>query len=174
MKGRDFVIGFQDESSPQTTANTVRLWSPVKPVIVKNTDKLRTNLFGFYPINGNPVLEAPESSRKEDMMDFLDSVRKANGDKAILMILDNCATHHARAVIEHAEGLDISLVFLPPYSPDLNPIEFIWKTLKRTVSKLFFPDRDSMLAELESRFMDEASKPTYAGYWRSIFYPELL
>ena len=85
MKGRDFVIGFQDESSPQTTANTVRLWSSVKPVIVKNTDKLRTNLFGFYPINGNPVLEAPESSRKEDMMDFLDSVRKANGDKAILV-----------------------------------------------------------------------------------------
>ena len=27
LDGHDFVIGFQDESSPQTTANTVRLWS---------------------------------------------------------------------------------------------------------------------------------------------------
>ena len=79
LDGHDFVIGFQDESSPQTTANTVRLWSPSKPTIMKNIDKLRANLFGFYPINGNPDLEAPESSKTNDMVSFLSSVRSANG-----------------------------------------------------------------------------------------------
>ena len=168
------MIGFQDESSPQTTANTVRLWSPGKPTIRKNTDKLRANLFGFYPINGTPVLEAPMSSKAEDMMAFLSSVRRANGDLPIIMILDNCATHHSRCVTELVAELDIHFVFLPPYSPDLNPIELIWKSIKRVVSKLFFPDRQSMIEELESRFIQEATKSTYLGNWRSIFYPELL
>jgi len=80
-------LGFQDESSPQTTANTVRLWCPEKPCIVKNTDKLRANLFGFFPVNGTPVISAPENSKKEDMIDFLDSVRKSNGDRPIIMIV---------------------------------------------------------------------------------------
>ena len=168
------MIGFQDESSPQTTANTVRLWSPDKPVAMKNTDKLRANLFGFYPLNGNPVIEAPMTSKKEDMMSFLTSVRSANGDRPIVMILDNNATHHARAVTELANELDVRLVYLPPYSPDLNPIEFIWKSLKRVVSKLFFPNRDSLVQEMELRFMQEALKLTYSESWRSIFYKKLL
>ena len=35
----------------------------------------------------------------------------------------------SKAVKESAESLNIKLIFLPPYSPDLNPIEFIWKNL---------------------------------------------
>ena len=168
------MIGFQDESSPQTTANTVRLWSPKKHVAVKNTNKLRANLFGFYPLNGNPVIEAPMSSKKEDMAAFLSSVRVANGDRPIVMILDNNPTHHARTVRDIANELDIRLVYLPPYSPDLNPIEFIWKSLKRVVSKLFFINREFLISELESRFNQEASKLTYSDHWRSIFYQALL
>jgi hypothetical protein len=49
----DTVIGFLDESSPQTTANTVRLWSFTKPVMFKNTTKLRANSFGLYALNGS-------------------------------------------------------------------------------------------------------------------------
>ena len=168
------MIGFQDESSPQTTANTVRLWSPGKPAAVKNTNKLRANLFGFYPLNGNPVIEALSSSKKEDMATFLSSVRLANGDRPIIMVLDNNATHHASIVRVPADELDIRLVYLPPYSPDLNPIEFIWKSLKRVVSKLFFPNREYLISELESRFNQEASMLTYSEHWRSIFYPILL
>ena len=168
------MIGFQDESSPQTTANTVCLWCPEKPHVVRNTTKLRANLFGFYPLNGIPVLQAPMESKKEDMMDFLRAVRSANGDRTIVMVLDNCMTHRAAAVRELADSLDIRLVYLPPYSPQLNPIEFIWKSLKRVVSKNMFLDRDQLVGEMEARFLEEASKSTYAGWWRSVFYPELL
>jgi len=38
---KEVIIGFMDESSPQTTANTQRLWSFSKPVIYKNTDKIK-------------------------------------------------------------------------------------------------------------------------------------
>jgi len=51
------------------------------------------------------------------------------------VILDNFRTHHAKKVREEAEKLNISLVYLPPYSPDLNPIENIWKSVKSAVSE---------------------------------------
>ena len=50
-----------------------------------------------------------------------------------MVILDNFRTHHAKKVREEAEKLNISLVYLPPYSPDLNPIENVWKSVKRVV-----------------------------------------
>ena len=49
--------------------------------------------------------------------------------------MDNFRTHHAKKVREEAEKLNISLVYLPPYSPDLNPIELVWKSVKRFVSE---------------------------------------
>jgi transposase len=43
-------------------------------------------------------------------------------DRSIL-ILDNCAVHKTNALREVVEAHSCLLVFLPPYSPDLNPIE---------------------------------------------------
>ncbi|MBR3477363.1 MAG: transposase [Candidatus Methanomethylophilaceae archaeon] len=108
------------------------------------------------------------------MAAFLSSVRAANGDRPILMILDNNPTHHARMVRDIADELDMRLVYLPPYSPDLNPIEFIWESLKRAVSKLFFINREFLISELESRSNQEASKLMFSEHWRSIFYQVLL
>jgi len=42
--------------------------------------------------------------------------------------------------MEFAKNIDIELVFLPPYSPHLNPIEYIWKSIKRIVSQTFIQD----------------------------------
>ena len=52
----DTVIGFLDETAPQTTANTQRLWAFGKPTICKNTSKLRANTFGFYALNRNLLI----------------------------------------------------------------------------------------------------------------------
>jgi transposase len=43
------------------------------------------------------------------------------------MILDNFQSHKAKIARQYAEDHGINLIYLPPYSPDLNPIEFIWK-----------------------------------------------
>lgn len=41
------IIGFFDEATPQTSSNTVRMWSFGKPTIRKNTTKFRANTFRF-------------------------------------------------------------------------------------------------------------------------------
>lgn len=40
--------------------------------------------------------------------------------------MDNLPVHHAHAVREAIEAVGAKLVFLPPYSPDLSPIELCW------------------------------------------------
>lgn len=54
-----------------------------------------------------------------------------NKKKIIVLILDSLRAHKADKTKRKARELGIKLVFLPPYSPDLNPVEFIWKTIKR-------------------------------------------
>jgi putative transposase len=52
------------------------------------------------------------------------------------LVLDNARIHHAYAVKQKARELDIHLLFLPPYSPKYNPIEFLWKDGKRELSAI--------------------------------------
>ena len=138
------TIGFFDESSPQTTANTQRLWSLTKPTVKKNTNRLRANAFGFYAVLGSSVVDFKEKSRKEYVVEFLEKIRKYNPKGRIMVILDNFSSHHANLTLEKAEKLNIDLVFLPPYSPNLNPIEFIWKTIKRELSPLFIETKNQL------------------------------
>ncbi len=159
------VIGFFDESSPQTTANTQRLWSFTKPTIYKNTTKLRANSFGFYALNGNSVIDFKERSKKEYVCEFLDEIKLKNPMKNIVVILDNFSSHRAKATIDYANEIRIELVFLPPYSPDLNPIEYIWKSIKKIISKEFIIDLHHMKNIIIGAFQNFSSKLSFAKRW---------
>jgi transposase len=60
---------------------------------------------------------------------------------------------------------DIELVYLPPYSPDLNPIEFIWKSVKRVISCNFVKDLDHMRNLIAETFISCSSKLSFARKW---------
>ena len=130
----DDIVGFIDEMAVEANANTARLWSFSKPV-KRVATYVKAKVTGFYSLNGESVVEFPERNRSEDFIAFLRRIREANPERRIVIILDNFRTHHSKKVREEAEKLNISLVYLPPYSPDLNPIENIWKGVKRFVSE---------------------------------------
>ena len=75
---KNTVLGFFDETSPQTTANTQRLWYFKKHRIIKNTSKFRANTFGIYSPNGNSTLIFREHSKKEDVCEVLEEFVDAN------------------------------------------------------------------------------------------------
>ena len=146
------IIGFLDETFPQTIANTQRFWSFGHSTLVKNTTKFRANTFGFYSINGCSVLEFHEHSKKEDVCEFLQSIH-----------------HHADKTREYAEQNRIDLVFLPPYSPDLNPIECIWKSIKRIISWIFIRDLDHLKQIILDAFKKFGCLLSFAKAWIAKF-----
>ena len=48
-----------------------------------------------------------------------------------ILILDNCSIHHVEETLSLLQNSGIFVIFLPPYSPDLNPIELTFSYIKQ-------------------------------------------
>ena len=70
--------------------------------------------------------------------------------------MDNMRTHHAKDVQKVVKELKINVIFLPPYSPDFNPIEKMWSKIKSILRKL----RSRTLTELSESIKQAFSKIT--------------
>lgn len=147
------------------------MWSFLRPTKYKKTDSYKANCFGFYSINGNSTVDFMQQSRKEDVCLFLDRIRIVNPNRRITVILDNFASHRSLTVRKKADELNIRLVFLPPYSPDLNPIEFLWKSVKRVVSTTLVMSEWHLKRIIERTFLDISAFNSYAIGWIRRFIP---
>jgi len=148
----------------EANANTTRLWSFRKPVR-KVATYVKAKVSGFYSLNGESVIEFSESNRAEDFIFFLRKIRNANPEKRIVVILDNFRTHHAKKVGEEAGKLNISLVYLPPYSPDLNPIENVWKSVKRVISETSPLNVEGLKETIAKAFKKLTESTSFAKSW---------
>ena len=79
---------------------------------------------------------------------------KENRGKIIILVLDNLKAHKAEKTKTKARELGIILVFLPPYSPDLNPVEFICKTIKREVSVRSVQSKEHLRNIIKNEFYE--------------------
>ena len=168
---KDFVIGFFDESSPQLSPNTARLWSFKKLKIKRVTTKQkeRANIFGFYALNGNSVADFQERSKKENVIEFLRMVRAVNKEKTIVIIIDNFSSHRAEDTRKEAKKLGIHPVFLPTYSPDLNPIEYVWKSLRKRISGVFMESVEELKRFIKEGILHLFKNRGYAKGWIETF-----
>lgn len=64
-------------------------------------------------------------------MNLLKDIRKQNPEEIIFLLIDNFSSHKADVVKNLAKELNIELCYLPPYSPQLQPIEKVWYKNKR-------------------------------------------
>jgi transposase len=68
-----------------------------------------------------------------------------------IVVMDNLKVHHQKLVRDAIESCGAELVFLPPYSPDLSPIELCWSKLKqclRTAKARSYQAIDRELTEI--------------------------
>jgi transposase len=56
--------------------------------------------------------------------------------KNSLVVMDNASFHKSEKTKELVEKFSCRLFFLPPYSPDLNPIEKFWASMKAKIKKI--------------------------------------
>lgn len=86
-----------------------------------------------------------------------------------IVLLDNLNAHKNKQVRELIEGAGASIQFLPPYSPDLNPIEAAWSKLKHFVRKGLPKSVKQLRAAIYAAFRkitpeDAAGWFRYCGY----------
>ena len=84
---------------------------------------------------GNALCMEEERFDAKVFLSFLQQVLVQYPEGKIVMILDNARIHHAKLIQPFLEkyASRLELVFLPPYSPNLNPIEGLWKWLKSSI-----------------------------------------
>jgi transposase len=166
IEKEEIAIGFLDETRPQNTANTVRVWSFEKVRAIKNSTKFDANTIGFYAIIGNSTKDFIQDSKATSIAHFLENIKSDNSDfKATVIVIDNFASHRSRLVREKAKELELYLVFLPPYSPDLNPIEFIWKSIKRALSIITVKDLCDMKNIISNSWDKFSISLSYGKAW---------
>jgi transposase len=118
------------------------------------------SVFGALGVNGQLILEQSEIFNAITFQKFLEKIVieatvgvNNNGcKKKILLVLDNARYHHAKIIQPWLENMKdvIELFFLPPYSPDLNAIEMLWKKTRRAVThNRFFESLDNLKYDLK-------------------------
>ena len=100
------------------------------------------------------VVNFPEKVNAETTIETFKKIEAAYPEaNKIHIILDNAASHKAKMVKEHLETSKINLVYLPPYSPNLNPIERLWRLLRDEVlSNTFFESYSDFTNECKKFF----------------------
>jgi transposase len=106
---------------------TGRVWARrgTRPRVEKQTEYDYVYVFGAVcPSTGGSVALLLPQCNTEMMNLFLEALsREIPDDQHVALIVDNAGWHRAKAL---RLPENISLVFLPPYSPELNPIERVW------------------------------------------------
>lgn len=98
--------------------------------------RTRLNIIGAIQLGyiSEAITSQYETINAESIVDFMGKIRVHFSTKnTIHLILDKAGYHRSFLVAEYAEKLNIKLHFLPPYGPNLNPIERLWKVMNEQV-----------------------------------------
>ncbi len=134
----------------------IRAWYPPEdadPIVLQEPNRKGISVFGAVRIrDGRLLTEITERYNAMTFLKFLSLVHRMFPDS--ILVMDNAMYHHAGIITDLAFMTDIDLLFLPPYSPELNPIERVWKLIKKhaTHNRYF-----QLLSDLKSALSEEFS-----------------
>jgi len=143
-----------DEIHFQQHGSRCRMWVPPEikdPVCVHAPTRKSISYFGAVRVRDGKLCSLPPAGHfdAQTCWDFLRHLRRvsARSGRRVVIIIDNAKYHHATLHAEwrRAQEPDFLLHFLPAYSPQLNPIERVWKLLRRRwIHNRYFPSLDEL------------------------------
>jgi transposase len=148
-------LWYMDEMGVEGDPRPRRRWSKKgsKPRVTKNGDHLRMNVTGMIcPRTGEAFLLEFSHNDREIFQAFLDEAnRQIQPQRARnVLICDNASWHKCKG---NAWG-QFQPLFLPPYSPDFNPIEKLWLLIKAEwFSDFVAKDRQALIARLDQALL---------------------
>lgn len=144
-----------------------KYWCKNRICVKSAYGRKRVNCLGFLDAVSHQTETVMNDSylNSDSVCEGLKLLRRKNPDQQIYVVLDNAAYQRCKKVKEFAIDMNINLIFLPPYSPNLNLIERLWKFLRSKIlankyynsfNDFFCSIRD-FLADIHLLFHDELS-----------------
>ena len=138
----------------------VMLFPPLRAAWAKRGQQVHVGLTGrnarrviFGALNlrtGHRVLACHEHQRAPDFCAFLKELRRRYSERPLALLLDEDPSHTAQLSRGLAVKLDIRLLWLPHRSPELNPMEHLWRSAKQKVSA---NRQDATIERVVTRFL---------------------
>jgi transposase len=156
-----------DEVRFQQHGSRCRMWVPPEtrdPVILHHPTHRSVGYFGAVRLSDGKFVFQREETRfnAQTFLGFLRNLRLDSGEtgRRVMVITDNARYHHAKMHqgwrAQQAESF--ALDFLPPYSPELNPIERVWRLVRRRcIHNKYFPSLEDVMQTVEDQFFQWTS-----------------
>lgn len=155
-------IYFTDSTHPQHQTHLAYGWilKGKRKEVPMTGRQYRLNFIGGICLNGHRIIcENVDKVNSDSIKMYLGKVRdRYPGKNKIHIILDNAGYHRAEEVKNYAKILSIELHYLPPYSPNLNPIERLWKIMHEHVSYNKYYEKFSEFTEATLHFFRHVGK----------------
>ena len=118
----------------------------------------------YYKINKirKEILIKNLSDKK--LIEMIKNERKLN------LIMDNAQIHKAEVTKIVADILNINIIYLPVYSPFLNPIEKVWADIKRELYKEYYKSVEDIIKIFRSEFYKIVDNKSYTENWLNKFF----
>lgn len=136
------------------------LWSIARVFVKASAGRNRINVIGAV----NAITKEITTFTNTDYIDantivsFLKIVKEKYRDKPIAIVLDNARYQHCFFVTTWAKSLGIHLLFLPPYSPNLNIIERLWKFTKNEILNARYYDSPTLFHQAINTFFQNINQ----------------
>jgi transposase len=133
------------------------MWSPVGEQVMIPTPGQPTKHYGIGAVNyhtGETVVLVKRRKRRKEIALLLEALIAKHRSKRIYVAWDNATTHEddeVEAVVRGAAGR-LVLLYLPTYSPWLNPIEMLWRHYRREVTHCELFESAKALVEATKEF----------------------
>lgn len=149
-------IYFADSVHPQHQPKLAYGWilTGRRKAIATNGRQYRLNFIGGICLNGHRIVyKQTDQVNADAIASFLIELRNAHKGKYLIhLIWDNVGYHRDKSVQQFADSLGIKLHYLPPYSPNLNPIERLWKIMHEQVTYNKYYEKFAEFTESTIRF----------------------
>lgn len=139
MRGKPFELFFSDEMRYGLISNFRRSWSKVGERTIINSQQSFENRYLFSavaPLSGESFhLAGIDGFDTEAAHVFLRELKKRHPDTMVILVWDNAPCHRPKI---HREIPGLVVLFLPPYSPELNPAERFFEELRKATANTIF------------------------------------
>jgi transposase len=164
---------FVDEMGTNTSLSSLRAWSKrgerAHCSVPRNRGPNTTLLASMSPEGMGPSLAVEGATTRPVFETYVEKVLLPGLRRGQIVVMDNLTAHKGDRIRELIEGAGCELLYLPPYSPDLNPIEEAFSKIKGLLRKAGARSREALIEAL-GRALEAITSQDARGFFEHCGY----